>query len=220
MTFALFFLGEYANMILRQRDGRDPVPRRLDVAVPYRAVHLGAGRWSGSRSRSRFLLFVFLWVRATFPRFRYDQLMRLGWKVFLPLSLFWLVLTAGVLPLRRLRPLTGTEARSMVSIEGRSMRSLWRAARAASCSGRAAVGLGADLALHVQAQGDGELSLREGAAQRRASAASTRCAATPTARNAASPASSARRSARRRRSPSRPSRATTAAGARRATTST
>jgi NADH-quinone oxidoreductase subunit H len=36
-------------------------------------------------------------VRATFPRFRYDQLMRLGWKVFLPLSLFWLVLTAGVL---------------------------------------------------------------------------------------------------------------------------
>jgi NADH-quinone oxidoreductase subunit H len=43
------------------------------------------------------VLFCFLWVRATFPRFRYDQLMRLGWKVFLPLSLFWLVLTAGVL---------------------------------------------------------------------------------------------------------------------------
>jgi NADH-quinone oxidoreductase subunit H len=42
-------------------------------------------------------MFCFLWVRATFPRFRYDQLMRLGWKVFLPLSLFWLVLTAGVL---------------------------------------------------------------------------------------------------------------------------
>ena len=43
------------------------------------------------------LLFVFIWVRATFPRFRYDQLMRLGWKVFLPFSLLWLVLTAGVL---------------------------------------------------------------------------------------------------------------------------
>ncbi len=40
---------------------------------------------------------MFIWVRATFPRFRYDQLMRLGWKVFLPLSLLWLVLTAGVL---------------------------------------------------------------------------------------------------------------------------
>jgi NADH-quinone oxidoreductase subunit H len=43
------------------------------------------------------LLFLFLWVRATFPRYRYDQLMRLGWKVFLPASLFWVVLTAGVL---------------------------------------------------------------------------------------------------------------------------
>jgi NADH-quinone oxidoreductase subunit H len=41
------------------------------------------------------VLFVFLWVRATFPRYRYDQLMRLGWKVFLPLSLLWVVLTAG-----------------------------------------------------------------------------------------------------------------------------
>jgi NADH-quinone oxidoreductase subunit H len=43
------------------------------------------------------ILFVFLWVRATFPRYRYDQLMRLGWKIFLPFSLFWLVLTSGVL---------------------------------------------------------------------------------------------------------------------------
>ena len=43
------------------------------------------------------LLFVFLWVRATMPRYRYDQLMRLGWKVFLPFSLFWVVLTAGML---------------------------------------------------------------------------------------------------------------------------
>jgi NADH-quinone oxidoreductase subunit H len=42
-------------------------------------------------------LFVFLWVRATFPRYRYDQLMRLGWKVFLPLSLVWLVITAGAM---------------------------------------------------------------------------------------------------------------------------
>jgi NADH-quinone oxidoreductase subunit H len=46
-----------------------------------------------------FVLFLFLLVRATYPRYRYDQLMRLGWKVFLPLSLFWVVLTAGVLML-------------------------------------------------------------------------------------------------------------------------
>jgi len=45
------------------------------------------------------VLFFFLWTRATFPRYRYDQLMRLGWKVFLPFSLFYLVLVAGVLML-------------------------------------------------------------------------------------------------------------------------
>ena len=43
------------------------------------------------------LLFVFLWVRATTPRYRYDQLMRLGWKIFLPVSLLWVVLTSGFL---------------------------------------------------------------------------------------------------------------------------
>jgi NADH-quinone oxidoreductase subunit H len=47
--------------------------------------------------KTLFAMFCILWVRATFPRFRYDQLMRLGWKVFLPFSLLWLVLTAGVL---------------------------------------------------------------------------------------------------------------------------
>jgi NADH-quinone oxidoreductase subunit H len=44
-----------------------------------------------------FLLFIFLWVRATFPRYRYDQLMRLGWKVFLPFSLAWVMITASVI---------------------------------------------------------------------------------------------------------------------------
>jgi len=44
-----------------------------------------------------FILFIFLWVRATTPRYRYDQLMRLGWKIFLPFSLGWVVLTAAFL---------------------------------------------------------------------------------------------------------------------------
>ncbi len=68
-------------------------------------------------------MFCILWVRATFPRFRYDQLMRLGWKVFLPFSLFWLVLTAGVLVafdwLPHERRLTGSEAPPMVRAESR-----------------------------------------------------------------------------------------------------
>jgi len=96
MTFALFYLGEYANMILMSAMttilflggwlapfGLPPftwIPGPIWFAVKVACV-----------------LFVFLWVRATFPRYRYDQLMRLGWKVFLPFSLAWLVLTACVL---------------------------------------------------------------------------------------------------------------------------
>jgi NADH-quinone oxidoreductase subunit H len=49
-------------------------------------------------------LFVFVWVRATLPRIRYDQLMALGWKVFLPISLVWLVLTAGFLEIFGMLP--------------------------------------------------------------------------------------------------------------------
>ena len=96
MAFALFFLGEYANMILMSAmtvvlflGGWLPV---IDVA-PFNWIP--GPIWFGAKVA--FVLFCFLWVRATFPRYRYDQLMRLGWKVFLPLSLFWLVLTAGVL---------------------------------------------------------------------------------------------------------------------------
>ena len=96
MSFALFFLGEYANMIL----------------MSAMTVILFLGGWLPPIDLFPFnlipgpiwfilkiclVLFVFLWVRATTPRYRYDQLMRLGWKIFLPFSLIYVVLTAGFL---------------------------------------------------------------------------------------------------------------------------
>ena len=96
MTFALFFLGEYGNMILMSAMTTILFLGGWLRAVRDRALHLDPGPvWFALKIA--LVLFCFLWVRATFPRFRYDQLMRLGWKVFLPFSLFWLVLTAGVL---------------------------------------------------------------------------------------------------------------------------
>ena len=92
--FALFFLGEYANMILMSAmtvilflGGWLPP---LDIA-PFNWIP--GPVWFAAKVA--LVLFCFLWVRATFPRYRYDQLMRLGWKVFLPFSLLWVVVTAG-----------------------------------------------------------------------------------------------------------------------------
>ena len=96
MPFAMFFLGEYANMILMSSlttilflggwlPPLDIAPLNLIPGVVWFFLKVG------------FLLFCFIWVRASFPRYRYDQLMRLGWRVFLPLSLAWLTLTAVVL---------------------------------------------------------------------------------------------------------------------------
>ncbi|MDR0701793.1 MAG: NADH-quinone oxidoreductase subunit NuoH [Azoarcus sp.] len=89
MAFALFFLAEYANMIL--------------VSVMTSLLFLGG--WLSPVSflpdgfhwlalKTAFFLFVFLWARATFPRFRYDQIMRLGWKVFVPITFVWVVVVA------------------------------------------------------------------------------------------------------------------------------
>jgi NADH-quinone oxidoreductase subunit H len=96
MTFALFFLGEYANMILMSASTTvlflggwlPPVGIAPFTWIP---------GWIWFFLKISMVLFGFLWVRATFPRYRYDQLMRLGWKVFLPFTLFWVVLTAGAL---------------------------------------------------------------------------------------------------------------------------
>ena len=106
MTFALFFLGEYANMILMAAmtailflGGWLPL---VDVA-PFNLIP--GPLWLAAKIA--FVLFFFLWVRASFPRYRYDQLMRLGWKVFLPISLAAVVIVAGVLVAFDLTPTAG-----------------------------------------------------------------------------------------------------------------
>jgi len=96
MGFALFFLGEYANMILMSSlcsilffgGWLPPFDFILFHWVP-------GGCWLAIKIC--YVLFCFIWVRAAFPRYRYDQLMTLGWKVFLPLSLAWVIFVAGVL---------------------------------------------------------------------------------------------------------------------------
>jgi len=95
-SFVLFFLGEYASMILMSSmtvilfmggwlPPFDIYPLNVIPGVIWFVIKI------------IFILFLFIWVRGTFPRYRYDQLMRLGWKIFLPLSLLWVVLTAGFL---------------------------------------------------------------------------------------------------------------------------
>ena len=95
-SFVLFFLGEYASMILMSSmtvilfmggwlPPFDIYPLNAIPGVIWFVIKI------------IFILFLFIWVRGTFPRYRYDQLMRLGWKIFLPLSLLWVVLTAGFL---------------------------------------------------------------------------------------------------------------------------
>ena len=95
-SFVLFFLGEYASMILMSAM---TVILFLGGWLPpfdiFPFNYLPGVLWFVIKII--FILFLFLWVRGTFPRYRYDQLMRLGWKVFLPLSLFWVVATSGFL---------------------------------------------------------------------------------------------------------------------------
>lgn len=93
MAFALFFLGEYMNMILMC--GMCTILFLGGWLPPTESLAWIPGPiWFALKISV--LLFGFLWVRATFPRYRYDQLMRLGWKVFLPLSLVWVVLISSL----------------------------------------------------------------------------------------------------------------------------
>jgi NADH-quinone oxidoreductase subunit H len=92
MAFAVFFLAEYANMIL--------------VAALCTLMFLGG--WLSPvtflpdgivwwLAKTGFVLFLFLWFRATFPRYRYDQIMRLGWKVFIPITIVWIVFVGAMM---------------------------------------------------------------------------------------------------------------------------
>jgi len=96
VPFVLFFLGEYANMILMSA-----MTAVLFLGGWLPPFDIAPFNWLPGPLwfvlKITFLLFLFIWVRATFPRYRYDQLMRLGWKIFLPFSLIWVVLTAGFL---------------------------------------------------------------------------------------------------------------------------
>jgi NADH-quinone oxidoreductase subunit H len=99
MSFALFFLGEYANMILISGTTTVLFLGGWLSPVPFLP---GGVFWFLLKVFA--CLFVFLWVRATLPRYRYDQIMALGWKVFLPVSLGYLVLVACVLEFGGLLP--------------------------------------------------------------------------------------------------------------------
>lgn len=96
MSFALFFLGEYANMILMSGMTTTLFLGGWLPPFDWPILYLIPGPvWFALKVA--LVLFVFLWVRATTPRYRYDQLMRLGWKIFLPFTLIFVVLTGGVL---------------------------------------------------------------------------------------------------------------------------
>jgi len=92
MAFAVFFLAEYANMIL----------------VSVLAALMFLGGWLSPTAlipdgihwlliKTAALLFFFLWFRATFPRYRYDQIMRLGWKIFIPITLVWIIFIGAMM---------------------------------------------------------------------------------------------------------------------------
>ena len=91
MAFALFFLAEYANIILIS--GLTAVLFLGGWLSPIPGVPDGIGWFL---IKASFFMFLFLWFRATFPRYRYDQIMRLGWKIFLPITIVWIVVIGAM----------------------------------------------------------------------------------------------------------------------------
>jgi NADH-quinone oxidoreductase subunit H len=106
ITFALFFLAEYMNMILIAAltsimflgGWLSPLPILNDAEI-FGFHPFGDGMLWFVLKMS-FVLLIFLWIRATFPRYRYDQIMRLGWKVFIPVTLVWIVFLGAMMQTR------------------------------------------------------------------------------------------------------------------------
>ena len=100
MSFALFWLGEYANVLLMCTLNAVLFWGGCLPPVDWAPLYLVPGIiWLFAKIL--FFFFIFSWVKATVPRYRYDQLMRLGWKIFLPISLLWVFLVRGYLMLTR-----------------------------------------------------------------------------------------------------------------------
>jgi NADH-quinone oxidoreductase subunit H len=101
MAFAVFFLAEYANMILIS--ALAAIFFLGGWLSPFQGLpvlgntFLGAPGFIWFALKTSFFLFCFLWLRATFPRYRYDQIMRLGWKVFIPITLVWLFVLGAMI---------------------------------------------------------------------------------------------------------------------------
>jgi NADH-quinone oxidoreductase subunit H len=108
VAFAVFFLAEYMNMILISAlcatmflgGWLSPWPQLNDVAIPVLGWHPFGDGLPWLLGKMTFVLLIFLWVRATFPRYRYDQIMRLGWKVFIPVTLVWIVFLGAMMQTR------------------------------------------------------------------------------------------------------------------------
>jgi NADH-quinone oxidoreductase subunit H len=100
MSFALFWLGEYANVLLMCALNATLFFGGWLPPLEWAPLYWIPG-WIWLFAKIFFFFFVFSWVKATVPRYRYDQLMRLGWKIFLPLSLAFVVLVSGYLMLTR-----------------------------------------------------------------------------------------------------------------------
>jgi NADH-quinone oxidoreductase subunit H len=93
MAFSIFFMAEYANMILISI--LSALMFLGGWLSPFQGIPvIGEPSIIWLLAKTSFFLFLFLWFRATFPRYRYDQIMRLGWKVFLPITIVWIVVTS------------------------------------------------------------------------------------------------------------------------------